>query len=68
MVAVRSSEALALAGKLAEDSILFFSNAQRFSADPVVMQAVWNLRDRLSSSVGCVERTLNTSSISSGFM
>jgi hypothetical protein len=69
MVAVRPSEALALAGKLAEESIRFFSNAQRFYADPVAMQAVWNLRDRLSSSVGCVERTLNTNSIScSGFM
>ena len=45
MVSARPSDALTFAEKLAEDAILFFANGQRFFADPVVGQGIWNLRD-----------------------
>ncbi len=50
MVSARPSDALTLAEKLVDDSILFFSNAHRFYTDAVVMQGIWNLRDRFKSS------------------
>jgi|SRR5439155_1257680 len=49
MVSARPSDALVLAEKLAEDSILFLFNAHRFYADAVVMQGIWNLRDRFKA-------------------
>jgi hypothetical protein len=45
IASARPSDALSLAEKLPEDSILFFLNGHRFYNDPVVAQAIWNLRD-----------------------
>jgi hypothetical protein len=39
------TEALAVAAEFAEDSVLLYSNAQRFWNETPVMQAIWNLRD-----------------------
>jgi hypothetical protein len=38
-------QALIAAGKLPAHTVVFFKNAHRYLADPVVVQAVWNLRD-----------------------
>jgi len=35
---------------LGEDAALFFSNAHRFFSDPVVVQAIWNLRDAFKAN------------------
>jgi hypothetical protein len=50
MTSARPSDALTMAEKLADDSILFFLNGHRFYADAVVMQGIWNLRDRFKAS------------------
>lgn len=45
MVSGRPTDALSLAEKLGEDSIVFFQNAHRFYSDPGVVQGIWNVRD-----------------------
>ncbi len=49
-VSAGPAEALELAQKLGEDAALFFSNAHRFFSDPVVVQAIWNLRDAFKAN------------------
>ena len=44
------SEALELAEKLDDDAALFFANAHRFFSDPIVVQAIWNLRDAFKAN------------------
>lgn len=49
-VSAGPAEALELAERLGEDAALFFSNAHRFFADPIVVQAIWNLRDAFKAN------------------
>jgi hypothetical protein len=43
--ALGPGDALALAGRMASDTIVFFLNPQRFWEQPDVIQGIWNLRD-----------------------
>jgi hypothetical protein len=45
MVSGRPTDALVLADKLPDDTVLFMANMQEFWPDAAVAQAVWNLRD-----------------------
>jgi len=49
MVSARPSDMLALAEKLGDDAIVFMHAGHRYLSDPVVGQAVWNLRDGYKS-------------------
>jgi hypothetical protein len=49
-VGLNPAEALTIAGKFADRSILFFANGQRFIDSPPVMQAICNLRDPFKAS------------------
>ncbi|MHB8655577.1 MAG: AAA family ATPase [Terriglobia bacterium] len=60
ITSVRPSDALTLAEKLGQDTILFFANGQRFFTDAVVAQGIWNLRDSFKAK-GCMLALLMTS-------
>ena len=47
---VGPADALSLAQLLADDGLLFYSNAHRFWNEPGVMQGIWNLRDSFKST------------------
>ena len=42
--------ALAFAGKMPEDSVLFIHNSHRFMQDIIVAQGIWNLRDQFKAN------------------
>src|SRR5450432_2170556 len=46
------TDALSLAHRLPEDTILVLTNSHRFWNDPAVMQGIWNLRDTFKAR-GC---------------
>src|SRR3989442_383527 len=52
MVSARPSDALVIAEKLAEDSILFFSNAHRFYTDAVVVQGARSVQGQWPDARG----------------
>ena len=47
---VGPADALSFAQLMAEDGLLFYSNAHRFWNEPGVMQGIWNLRDSFKST------------------
>jgi len=49
-VTIKPDEALNLATRMPDNSILFFLSAHRFISDVVVSQAVWNLREPFKSN------------------
>jgi hypothetical protein len=47
---VGPADALSLGQLLADDGLLFYSNAHRFWNEPGVMQGIWNLRDSFKAT------------------